>query len=164
MGLLDAPEYDPSIERRRRLWIILILSAIVLMALFWGFWHFKIRYWAAESAVDNFLEAIEKKDFETAYGLYEGDPDWKAHPNDRKFQDYTYNRFVLDWGPQGDYGVIFSHRVDCAIEPPKRGPRAASGYIVVVTINDRPVTKTLWVEKKSKSIGLPPPFWEVHCK
>ena len=146
MTLLDAQEYDPRPARRRKQW--LLTSALALLAAL-AFWFF-FRNWPEEHAVNNFFAAVEQKNFETAYGLYQGDADWKQHQE--KFGRYPFNQFYLDWGPAGEYGAITSHHVDCSIEPPRKDGHASSGVIVVVTINQRKESKSMWVDKKSKFI------------
>ncbi len=151
MGLMDAQEYDPRpAQRRRRLIVTTAVVIVVPLAI----WYFFLYYWPEKHVVDKFFQAVEQKDFETAYGIYEADPDWKQHQD--KYQDYNFNQFRQDWGPQGEYGVITSHQVDCATELPTKDFHRATGVIVVVKINQRAETKSLWVEKKSKSISLSP--------
>src|SRR5690349_13976526 len=140
MGLMDAQEYDPRpAQRRRRL--IGIIAVIVVVPL--AIWYFFLYYWPEKHVVNKFFQAIEQKDFETAYGIYEADPAWKQHPE--KYQEYTFNQFRLDWGPQGEYGPITSHEVDCATELPTKDFVSPSGVIVVVKINQVAKTKSLWV-------------------
>ncbi len=163
MGLMDAKEYDPRPAQRR--WkLIAITAAVVIIPL--AVWWFFFYYWPEERVVKNFFQAIEQKDFETAYAVYNADPDWKQHPE--KYQ-YTLNQFKLDWGPSGEYGAITTHKIDCTTEPEKKGFHSSSGVIVVVIINGRsqvmlndhngPVS--MWVEKKSKTLTLSP--YPVQC-
>ena len=104
--------------------------------------------------INHFFAALEQKNFDKAYGVYYADPDWKQHP--QKYNQYPLAQFVLDWGPSGDYGPITSHHIDCATEPPKKDFQSSSGVIVVVTINRRNESTSLWVEKKSKTITTSP--------
>ena len=150
MSLLDAKEYDPGpAQRRRRLAVILIIIAVAAFILWWFF-----RYAPEKRAITRFFQAIEQKDFEKAYGLYFADPNWKQHP--QKFDQYPLSQFILDWGPSSEYGVITSHNIECAVEPPQKGFASPSGVIVVVRINNRSDTTSMWVEKKDKSISLSP--------
>jgi hypothetical protein len=156
MALLDAKEYDPRpAQRRRRVALILVVAALATFIVWWLF-----RYYPEKRAINHFFEAIEHKDFETAYALYFADPNWKQHP--QKYDQYPLAQFMLDWGPSSDYGVITSHKVDCATEPPKKAYRSPTGVIVVVTINNRSQSTSMWVEKKNKSITLSPQ--EVVCE
>jgi hypothetical protein len=150
MALMDAKEYDPRPAQRR--WRLAgIAAALLLVFLVFWFWPSgRFRYWQQWSVADRFLAALEQKDFDAAYGIYFADPDWKQHPE--KYARYTINQFKLDWGPQGDYGAITSHRVDCALELPKKDFASPTGVVVVVIINNLHDTKSMWVEKESKTI------------
>lgn len=155
MGLLDAKEYDPRPAQRR--WRLISLALVVVIAVILVWWFF--RYWPEEQVVNRFFSAIERKDFDAAYGIYNGDPGWKQHP--QKYSQYSLSQFMLDWGPSSEYGPITSYSVDCATEPKKTGFQSPSGVIVVVTINHRSESTSMWVEKKSKTITLSP--WTVLC-
>jgi hypothetical protein len=146
MALMDAKEYDPRPAQKLRKIIATVVVVVVAAAVY----LYLTRYNSEKKVINNFFHAIEQKDFDAAYAIYQGDPDWKQHP--QKYAAYTINQFKLDWGPQGDYGAITSHQVDCALEPPKKEFVTASGVVVVVTINNRAEPKSMWVEKKSRTI------------
>ena len=77
MTLLDAREYDPAKERKRRTQIIV---AIALLAFLSGLaWWF--RYWPQEQVVGKFFDALQRQDYNTAYGIWMHDPDWRQHPD-----------------------------------------------------------------------------------
>ncbi len=156
MSLMDAKEYDPRPARRR--WRI-IWTAVAVIVVPLLVWYFFFYYWPEKHVVNKFFEALERQDYETAYAIYQADPDWKQHPE--KYKEYTFPQFKLDWGPSGDYGTISSHAIDCATELKKRDYRSASGVIVVVTVNKRSEATSLWVEKKTKTITLSP--WQALC-
>jgi hypothetical protein len=157
MALLDAKEYDPRPRQR----LMRLIGAAVVVAILAIVGWFIFRYKPEKDVINNFFQAIEAKNFEQAYGIYNADPDWKQHP--QKYNNYTYNQFLLDWGPSGEYGAITSHKIECATEPKKRGFQSPSGVIVVVRINNRgDKTESFWVEKKSKTIGYPSPD-KVYC-
>jgi hypothetical protein len=146
MALMDAKEYDPRPAQKRRK----IIATVVVVVLAVAVYLYLTRYDSEKKVINNFFSAIERKDFEAAYGIYYADADWKQHPE--KYSSYTINQFKLDWGPSGEYGVITSHQVDCALEPPKKDFVSPSGVIVVVIINNRAETRSMWVEKKSKTV------------
>jgi hypothetical protein len=150
MSLMDAKEYDPRPAQRRLRILGLAIVVVILAVAAW--WYF--RYWPEEQVINRFFTALQQKDFEKAYGIYNGDPDWKQHP--QKYDRYPLSQFILDWGPSGDYGPITSHRIDCSTEPPKKDFQSPSGVIVVVTINNRTESTSLWVEKKSRAITTSP--------
>jgi hypothetical protein len=146
MALMDAKEYDPRPAQKRRK----IIATVVVVVLAVAVYLYLTRYDSEKKVINNFFSAIEQKNFDAAYGIYYADPNWKQHPE--KYSSYTINQFKLDWGPSGEYGTISSHRVDCALEPPKKDFVSASGVIVVVTINNLHDTRSMWVEKKSRTV------------
>jgi len=146
MALMDAQEYDPRPAQRRKR----IIATAVVLAIAVAVYLYLTRYDAEKKVIDNFFHALEQKDFDTAYGIYQGDPDWKQHP--QKYSNYSVNQFQLDWGPSGEYGAISRHQVDCALAPPKKDFVSPSGVVVVVTINGRAEPRSMWVEKKTRSI------------
>lgn len=157
MALMDAKEYDA--RPAQRLWRLIALAMVLIVGVGAFLWFF--RYWPEKHVVNQFFGALERKDFDTAYGIYLADPDWKQHRE--KYSQYPLPLFLRDWGPSSEYAVITSHKIDCATEPPKRIPGSTSGLIVVVTVNGRTETN-LWVEKKDKTITLAPDLWTVHCR
>jgi hypothetical protein len=146
MALMDAKEYDPRPAQKRRKIIATVVVAVLAVAVY----LYLTRFDSEKKAINKFFQAIEQKDYDAAYGIYYADPDWKQHPE--KYNAYTINQFKLDWGPQGEYGAITSHQIDCALEPPKKGFASPSGVIIVVIINHLHETRSMWVEKKSKTI------------
>jgi hypothetical protein len=144
--IFTAGQYDPEKARRRRQIILGIISIVVIL----GGLAYMFRYWPYEHRVDRFFNALEKNDYQRAYGIWQNDPNWQQHPE--QFKDYPYAEFYSDWGPGGDWGAIHSHKIEGATTP-KRG---SSGVIVVVTINHRVEPARLWVEKKSKTMTWSP--------
>ncbi len=145
MSLLDAPEYDPSRERRKAL---LALGAVVLVAAL-AATGYRFRNWPEERVVDRFFAALQAKDYEAAYGIWLADADWKQHGD--RYKDYLYADFYRDWGPGGEWGLIRSYRIEGSISPPR-----STGIIVEVTVNDRAEKARVWVEKKDKTLTFPP--------
>jgi hypothetical protein len=146
MALMDAKEYDPRPAQKRRR----IIATVIVVVLAVAVYLYLTRYDSEKKVINNFFSAIEQKDFDAAYGIYYADANWKQHPE--KYSSYTINQFKLDWGPSGEYGAITSHQVDCALEPPKKDFVSPSGVIIVVTINKRAESRSMWVEKKSKTL------------
>ena len=146
MALMDAKEYDPRPAQKRRK----IIATVVVAALAIAIYLYLTRYDSEKKVINKFFQAIEQKDYDAAYGIYYADPNWKQHPE--KYTAYTINQFKLDWGPSGEYGAITSHQIDCALEPPKKDFVSPSGVIIVVIINNLHETRSMWVEKKSKTI------------
>jgi hypothetical protein len=128
---------------------------MVLVCWFWP--SGRVRHWRQWSLANRFFGAIEHRDFEAAYGLYNGDSNWKQHPE--KYKKYSFDQFTADWGPSSDLGAVSSHEIHCAIEPPKMGFASASGVVVVAEVNGRQDPTLLWIEKKSETITTSP--WDL---
>jgi len=154
MSLFEAQPYDPAPARRKRNRIFALVAAIFVIVLLW--WIF--RFWPEERLVDHFFDALQQQNYEQAYGIWMHDPGWKQHA--QKYSSYTYNDFVKDWGPSGEWGIIKSHRIDGAAVPSGYSgtPFAtASGVVVVVTVNERVADKAhIWVQKDDKTLGFSP--------
>ena len=146
MTLFQAPEYDPKRDKRRKQ--IIVIAIVVALLLTYVGWTF--RHWREERVVDRFFQAIEHKDYETAYAIWMADPNWKQHPE--KFKNYPFGAFELDWGPTGEYGTITRHRIAKTFTPKCGG----SGVIVVAFLNDRREPVALWVESKDHSMTFSP--------
>src|SRR5256885_7267813 len=93
MTLLDAKQYDPTAGRRRRN----IIASVVVMVLvsIWLGWMY--RNWPEEHVVDQFFAALQKSDFEKAYGIWMHDPNWKQHPEDRKSTRLNSSHLVISY-------------------------------------------------------------------
>lgn len=142
---MDAQQYDAAGERRRRIRIATIVVAILLVAgLAWMY-----RNWPEEHAVDRFFSAIQKQDFETAYGIWMHDPQWKEHT--QKYQRYPFNEFYRDWGPGGEWGLIKNYEVSGSAVP-----KGGSGVVVEVIVNGRAERAHIWVEKSDKTFSFSP--------
>src|SRR5579862_5538200 len=154
MTIFQAKEYDPRIEKRRRMYV---LAALVLAAIV-GFLVYHFWDWREERTVDHFLTAVEHGDFDTAYSVWNADPNWKQHP--QNYSGYPFGTFEQDWGPVGTYGEIRSHRIRTAMTP-KNG----SGVVVVSMVRfakhngEEPLA--LWVEKNNQSITFLPPTLDI---
>jgi hypothetical protein len=104
MTLLDAKEYAPARERKRRTRIITSVVLLVILA-FLGWWF---RYWPEECIGGHFFDALQKQNYDTAYGIWMHDPHWRQHAD--RNQKYPCNEFYQDWGPGGEWGLIKSHK------------------------------------------------------
>jgi hypothetical protein len=146
MTLMDAKEYDPARERRRRLQIstaIFVVLALAILA-----WNF--RYWPEERIVDKFFDALQQKQYEVAYGIWFRDPGWQQHP--KQYAQYPFNEFYQDWGPGGEWGLIKNYKIYASGECPKGG----SGVVVEVLVNNRADHEQLYVQKSEKTFSPSP--------
>ena len=148
MTLMDAREYDPSKERKRRVRIILGLAILVVTGLL-AWW---LRYWPEQRVADHFFADLQNKNYEAAYGVWMNDAQWQQHRDVAKYKKYPYNDFYRDWGPGGEWGLVRSYRIYAAGAPPGGG----SGVVVDVTVNDRTERARVWVEKSDKTMSYSP--------
>ena len=146
MTLLDAKEYDPEKERRKK---VRIVSAIAFLLLA-GFFLWWFRYWPEERVAEHFFGALQKQDYESAYGIWMHDPQWRQHPD--RYTKYPFHEFYSDWGPGGQWGLVKSYRIYAAGTPPGGG----SGVIVDMIVNDRAEHARVWVEKSDKTMSFSP--------
>ena len=146
MTLLDAKEYDPEKERKRRTRIIWVVVLVLVAAgLAWWF-----RFWPEERVAERFFDALQQQSYESAYAIWMHDPQWRQHPD--RYPKYPFNEFYRDWGPGGEWGVIKSHKIYAVGSPPGGG----SGVIVDVTVNDRAQPARVWVQKSDKTMSFSP--------
>ena len=150
MTLLDAPQPDLARERRRKT----IISIVVVAFLLIGILAWRLRYWPEEHVADKFFTALQQKNYEAAYGIWMHDPAWKQHPS--KFTNYSYSDFYRDWGPGGEWGVVKTHSVDCAL-----GTKEGTGVIMQMTVNGRTEHPYLYVDKSDKTMSFSPT--ELRC-
>jgi hypothetical protein len=150
MTLMDAKQYDPARDRKRRNRIIVVIIVVLIFA--WVAYHF--RNYPERAAVGKFFAALQKQDYPGAYAIWFNDPAWKGHES--KYPNYQYNDFYRDWGPGGEWGLVKSYSVDCSLSP-----GSGSGVIVQVTVNQRTEKDYVWVQKSDKTLSFSPT--EIEC-
>lgn len=155
MTLLDAREDDPKQARKRKIrGIVAIVVVVVVLAIgLLGFllghgWWF--RYCPEERIAGHFFDALQKQDYNTAYGIWMQDPDWRQHPD--RHPKYPFGDFYRDWGPGGEWGLIKTQKVFGASTCPGGG----TGVVVDVVVNDRAEHAQVWVEKSDHTLSYPP--------
>jgi hypothetical protein len=146
MTLLDAREYHPEKERKKNARIISAVVLVLVLA-FVGWYN---RFWPERRIADWFFSALQKQDFETAYGIYFHDPGWQQHP--QKHAQYPFGEFKRDWGSGGEWGIVKTFK----IYGESNCPNGGSGVVVDVIVNDRAQHAQLYVDKTDKTISSPP--------
>lgn len=132
MSLLDTT--PPKPPRHIGRYVLLVpLAAIIFAGAAYYFWDYP-----EEHAVSRFLQTVRRGDYQTAYRL------WQASPS------YTYNDFVKDWGPNGDYGKIREFDI-------LRAKSSSAGTVTVTVIvnHESPALKLL-VDKRTKGLAFSP--------
>ncbi|HEY6291584.1 MAG TPA: hypothetical protein VI455_08495 [Terriglobia bacterium] len=132
MSLLDARPPKPS-RRIGRYVLLAFVAAIIIGGVSYYFWDYP-----EERAVTRFLETVQRGDYKTAYQL------WQPSSS------YSYDDFLKDWGPAGDYGKIRQFEV-------LRASSAASQTVsVTVEINNETPVLKLLVDKRTKGLAYSP--------
>jgi len=156
MTLLNAPKYDAGAERRKTGVVIGAIALLLVAAVICVGGYLTGHGWfytnlPAEHKVGKFFEALEAKDYNTAYALWMNDPEWQKHP-----EKYSYDlkRFTEDWTTESPVGPILSHHVD--ISKTDGTGTFGTGIIVAVRVNgDHKLF--MWYEKKDGTLTFPAP-------
>ncbi|MBY0374220.1 MAG: hypothetical protein K2Q23_09520 [Bryobacteraceae bacterium] len=120
-------------------WSILSVVGVAVLSvvLYYSFRHYKER-----ARVSAFFEHIEARNFEAAYELW-------GCTKQKPCRDYSYEKFLGDWGPQGEYKdahrASISERFSCV------------GGIIRTLDFGQDRTVSLWVESKDLLITFAPP-------
>ena len=137
MTLLNAPSYDPTRDIRNRNILITVAVTLFLAIVLFLAGYMTGHGWfftnlPTEHKVNKFFNALEAKDYRTAYGIYNNDPDWQQHPD--KYSDYPLARFTEDWTTDSPVKApITSHHVD--ISRTDGSGMFGTGIIVAVRVN-----------------------------
>lgn len=147
MTLLDAQEYDPKkAQKRTRRIVSAITILLIVVGIVW--WN---RYLPQRLVVGHFFDALQRQDYNTAYGIWMHDPDWQKHPQEHP--KYPFNEFYRDWGPGGEWGLIKSHKIYGSANT--KG-FAGGGVVVEVIVNDRSEHARMFVQKSDKTLTVYP--------
>jgi hypothetical protein len=146
MTLLDAKDYHPELDRKKRVRIFTIVIVILALAVV-VWWN---RFWPEEHVAKKFFSALQQQNYEVAYGVYYHDPDWQQHPQNHS--QYPFNEFKQDWGPGGQWGIVRKFRIYGSSNCPGGG----TGVVVDSVVNDRAEHAQLYVDKSDKTISTPP--------
>jgi len=158
MALMDAPAYD---ARREKLMQNLAVGALITFALlviltlagyFAGHgWLFtNLGY---EHQVNSFFDALEKRDYVKAFGIYNNDPEWQSHP--QKYADYPLAKFTEDWTTYSPvHDPIYAHHVD--VSKSDGSGTFGTGIIVAVNVNNKKEI-FMYVNRADRTMTWPAP-------
>jgi len=132
MTLLDST--PPKPPRHVGRYVLLVL----LFVIFANGAAYYVWDYPEEHAVSRFLVALEHGDYKTAYQL------WQPSSS------YTFQNFMSDWGPSGDYGKIHEFEIL------QSKTAASQTVVVVVLINNISPPLKLLVDKKTKGLAYSP--------
>lgn len=90
---MGAPEYRRSWWERN--WKVALPAGLAILALAVTA-YFVFRHWQERQRIDQFLALLSAKDYPAAYAF------WGCTVQ-KPCRDYNYQRFLEEWGPQGEY-------------------------------------------------------------
>ena len=143
MGLLDGDAGPLPSKLPRN--VILTAAAVLVVSIPL---YLLLRFHTEKATVRTFLSEVVAGDFQSAYRT------WKPASS------YSFQDFMRDWGPSGEYGPVKSYDLRSA-----RSLGNASGVIVTIEVsavspfpgasNDNKEVR-LWVERRDQSISYAP--------
>lgn len=132
MTLLDAK--PPKPERPIGRYILIgVVATIVIGVCGYLLWDYP-----EEHTVTHFMEALQRGDYKTAYQI------WQPSAS------YSYDDFIKDWGPEGDYGKIRDFEI---LEASSATSHTVT--ILVMVNHEAPALKLL-VDRKTKGLAYSP--------
>lgn len=147
MSLLDPPAETENKSRAMIFTVVAVVFAIAVIL------FFTFRYYPEKKAADNFFDALEAGNPALAYQL------WKPS------ESYAMKDFLADWGPDGYYGTVKSHKILSA-----KSPHGSSAVAITVQISPyspmpdasdaeksrKTRVVSVWVMPWDKSFSFPP--------
>jgi hypothetical protein len=140
-GYLDryGEGHEERAKRTKRIVAVVLIVLVSALALYLG-----LRNHRQKAQVKLFVDLLQKHDYAGAYRLW-GCTETKPCP------DYTFDKFMEDWGPQRKDGQITSFDIT---------KTRACGSGVIVTVNfGQNREERFWVEGSDMTIGYSP--WQV---
>ncbi len=131
--IFDTEPPKPKTGIRKYLPLIIIVAVVGSVVA-----YFLLHNRAEKVAVQHFLTELKDGNYQEAYKL------WQPAP------DYTYDDFLHDWGPKGDYGKIREFQI---VDVKSKGDAIV---IVTVTINNQTPPLALVVDRKTKGLAYSP--------
>jgi hypothetical protein len=148
VGILDSTSEEPQSKLRRYIMTGAVFVLLVALAVWWI-----LRFHTEKQIVRQFLNTVIAGDMRKAYEM------WKPSSS------YSYQDFLEDWGPNGEFGPVRTYRIESA-----QRPDGGSGVVIVVEVSKYdpfPEPKDtgksrhnkevrIWIESKDLSMGFAP--------
>lgn len=131
-------------EARREDIIKKIVLAAVILAIGGAVLYFVFRDYREKQQIQKFLTLLEQKQYEPAYELW-------GCTEETPCPDYTYEKFLQDWGPESGYTDIENLEI-------VKTRSCADGIIQVLTYGEGDEL-WLWVSREGRTLGFAP--WPV---
>ena len=131
---------DAKREKKVKLIVFTLLGVAIVSGSLYAFF----RDYREETKIKQFLEAVEKKDFDRAYTFW-------GCTKEAPCRDYPYDRFLEDWGPKGENTALAPTGIF-------ESERCGSGYLAALHSGNQDVA--LWVERSTGIVSYAP--W-INC-
>lgn len=118
----------------RKYWPLIVIVVVVGGII----GYFALHNLPEKHAMEHFLTELKEGHYKEAYKLWQ------------PASDYSFQDFMRDWGPQGDYGRIRSFKIDSVKS------KGSAIVIITVTINDQTPPLALIVTRKTKGLAYSP--------
>jgi hypothetical protein len=142
---LDAYAAAGEQSARRALLVKRIIVSVLVAAVVVTIAYFALRTRSQERVVAQFLEDLQRKDYQTAYRLWGYTPETPS-------KDYPFDKFNEDWGPASPYANAAALKIEHV-------DFCDTGVVFNVTY-PRQDTIGLWVDRSTNVIGFAP--W-IRC-
>lgn len=137
-GYLD--QYGAGEERRNRIIIRSILTVLTVVVLFTLGWYLLLNH-HQESIVKSFVAALKRGDTQGAYRIW-------GCPQASSCRDYTFDKFMKDWGPGPD-------GPDMAVIGLTDSEECNSAVMLTLRVNSKR-SEQLWLDKGNDMISFAP--------
>lgn len=131
--LFDSEAPKPKSAFQKYWPLLAIVVVVVGVIAFFAFHNLPEK-----QAVASFMTQLEQGNYKEAYNL------WQPAPN------YSFDDFMHDWGPKGDYGKVHEYRIVSAAS------KGSALVVVIVTINNQTPALALLVDRKTKGLAYSP--------
>lgn len=139
-------EYGVADARRARIirWIVIGVVSAVVVGLIASYVNYTLRtWWPAKGDVGEFLSLLQRKEYQAAYHA------WGCRTPCR---DYSFERFMADWGPQSDFADVSKASI--------KRTRVCSNEDVIVTLTSPKGEEVpLMYEHATGALGFSP--WPI---
>jgi len=115
--------------------------------------YFGFRNFAERSMLDRFVDLLKAKDYRTAYALW-------GCTEQTPCRDYSYERFLRDWGPESPAKNAESVK---KIRAATCGGVFANTGVLRIYKFDPDYEVSLWVEKSDDKISFAPVIGRGQC-
>jgi hypothetical protein len=133
--LLDAKPQKPKTGIRKYVSLPILAIVIIIIA---ALAYYALHNYPEERVIEEFLTEVKQGNYQQAYRIWQ--------PS----KEYSFQDFMHDWGPQGDYGKISKFEI---VGTKSEGSRSV---VVSIRINNENPPLDLVVDRKHKGIAYSP--------